>query len=313
MDKFNSYKSIPQKYTGSVVAIGNFDGVHLGHQKVFEVTKHIALEKKVPSSILTFEPHPRQYFSPESPSFRLISSETRTKLINDSDFDALFELPFDTNLASLSSSDFIQRVLYEGLRISHVVVGEDFRFGKGREGNTDQLTKMGESLDFKVTALPKLTESDLTYSSSAVRNALKEGNLEITRACLGRWHSVTGIVKEGSKVGRSIGFPTANMEFSGVVIPKYGIYSVFIEILTGKYKGNYQGASSIGIKPTFGNHNPNLETYIFDFDGDIYGEKISVSLVKFLRPEIKFDSIDNLIVQIKSDCRVSREYLAEIS
>ena len=313
MKKIDTYKSIPRKYTNSVVAIGNFDGIHRGHQKVFTVTRELAHKKGVPSSILTFEPHPRKYFSPESPPFQLVSSETRADLIKTCGFDVLFEITFDKNLANFSSTAFINQVLYQGLRVSHVVVGEDFRFGKGREGNTDQIIDHGNSLGFEVTVLSKLSKSDLTYSSSAVRNALREGNPELARDCLGRWHNVNGIVKEGLKVGRSIGYPTANLDFDGVVIPKYGVYSVLVEILTGKYRGHYQGAASIGTKPTFGNHSPNLETFIFDFDGDIYGEKIDVSLVKYLRPEIKFDSIEDLVSQMKSDCSISRKYLTGIS
>ena len=310
MKKFDTYKSIPKDYTRSVVAIGNFDGIHQGHQKVFAITRELATRKKVPSSILTFKPHPRMYFSPASPTFQLVTSETRAELISTYGFDVLFEIPFDNNLANLSAKGFVNQVLVEGLRVSQIVVGEDFRFGKGREGNTDQIIAQGHTHGFEVTVLPKLSKSDLTYSSSAVRSALSEGNPELARDCLGRWHKVTGIVEKGLQVGRNIGYPTANVEFRGVVIPRYGVYAVMVEILTGKYRGHYQGAASIGIKPTFGNFSPNLETFIFEFDGDIYGETIDVSLVKYLRPEIKFDSIDDLVAQMELDCSEARKSLA---
>ena len=313
MKRFDTFKFIPEDFNNSSVAIGNFDGIHLGHKKVFAVTRKIAQKTDVPSTILTFEPHPRQYFSPDSPPFRLVNSETRANLIEACGFDALFEIQFDKHLSNLSSEEFITQVLFEGLKVSHIVVGEDFRYGKKRQGDTDQLVHMGSSLGFEVTVLPKHSNSYLTYSSSTVRTALKDGNLRIARDCLDRWHSVEGVVKKGQKNGRSIGFPTANLDFDGVVIPKFGVYAVFVDILTGKYKGNYLGASSIGTKPTFGNFNPNLETYIFDFNGDIYGEHISISLVNYLRPEIKFDSIEDLVIQMKSDCQKSREYLAGVS
>lgn len=313
MKKFNSFEFIPREYANSVVAIGNFDGIHIGHQKVFGVTKELAFKKRVPSSILTFEPHPRVYFSPDSPSFQLVSSETRAKLIRANNFDVLFELPFDKKLANLSSSDFIHQVLNEGLQVSQVVVGEDFRFGKGREGTTNHIIELGISLGIEVTVLPKLSKSGLIYSSSVIREALREGNPELAKDYLGRWHSIIGKVQEGLKVGRSIGYPTANLEFDRLILPKFGVYSVLVEILTGKFKGYYQGAASIGTKPTIGNHSPNLETFIFDFEGDIYGEEISVSLIKYLRPEIKFDSIEDLVTQMKSDCREARNSLAGIS
>ncbi|MCY4307673.1 MAG: bifunctional riboflavin kinase/FAD synthetase [Rhodobacteraceae bacterium] len=313
MKRFDTFKFIPEEFNNSSVAIGNFDGIHLGHKKVFAVTRKIAQKTDVPSTILTFEPHPRQYFSPDSPPFRLVNSETRANLIEACGFDALFEIQFDKHLSNLSSEEFITQVLFEGLKVSHIVVGEDFRYGKKRQGDTDQLVHMGSSLGFEVTVLPKHSNSYLTYSSSTVRTALKDGNLRIARDCLDRWHSVEGVVKKGQKNGKSIGFPTANLDFDGVVIPKFGVYAVFVDILTGKYKGNYLGASSIGTKPTFGNFNPNLETYIFDFNGDIYGEHISISLVNYLRPEIKFDSIEDLVIQMKSDCQKSREYLAGVS
>ncbi|MCY3726968.1 MAG: bifunctional riboflavin kinase/FAD synthetase [Rhodobacteraceae bacterium] len=313
MKRFDTFKFIPEEFTNSAVAIGNFDGIHLGHKKVFSITREIAQKEGIPSAILTFEPHPRQYFSPDSPPFRLVTSETRANLIEACGFDALFEIQFDKHLSNLTSEEFITQVLLEGLKVSHVVVGEDFRYGKKRQGDTEQLVLMGSSLGFEVSVLPKHSNSYLTYSSSTVRTALKEGDLQVARDCLDRWHSVEGVVKKGQKNGKSIGFPTANLDFDGVVIPKFGVYAVFVDILTGKYRGNYLGASSIGTKPTFGNFNTNLETYIFDFKGDIYGEHISVSLVHYLRPEIKFDSVDDLVTQMKSDCQKSREYLASVS
>ncbi len=310
MKKFDTYQSVLPEHTKSVVAIGNFDGMHLGHRKVLSTARDIALNNKAPSSVLTFEPHPREYFAPSNPAFRLTTSETRAKLIKSCGFDALFEIPFNENLANLSADDFIKQVLYDGLQVSHVVVGDDFRFGKGRFGNTERLVDMGNLLGFEVTVLAKLTQSDLAFSSSAVREALSEGNLDLARAYLGRWHTITGIVKEGSKVGRNIGYPTANLDFEGVVVPKLGVYSVFVEVLTGNYKGHYMGAASIGTKPTFGDHGPNLETYIFDFDGDIYGKEISVSLVRYLRNEVKFKTIDDLVIQMKQDCELTLEHLA---
>jgi riboflavin kinase/FMN adenylyltransferase len=293
---------------GASVAIGNFDGVHLGHQHVLD----LARRDGAPLGVVTFEPHPRQFFAPDAPPFRLMNAEARAHRLDKLGVEVLAELSFDSRLAGLSAQAFARDVLTDGLGVSHVVVGADFCFGKGRTGTADMLRDMGREMGFDVTIAP-LLQGDLgAVSSTAIRNALSEGHPRDAAAMLGHWHRIEGPVLHGAKRGRQLGYPTANMELDGLHVPKPGVYAVLVDVLSGPYHGRYQGVANLGIRPMFERALPNLESHIFDFSGDLYEQHLSVGLVEHLRGEMKFDSLDALIVQMDRDSEQARAALARI-
>jgi len=295
---------------GASAAIGNFDGVHLGHQSVIDIARRKGIDLNCPLGVMTFEPHPRQYFAPDAPSFRLMNAEARAHRLEKLGVERLYQLNFNAALSSLSAEDFAREVIAKGFGLRHVVVGADFCFGKGRVGTVDMLSELGREFGFGVTAAPLISDEKGEYSSTNIRNALAEGRPEDAQHMLGHWHRIDGVVIGGDQRGRDLGFPTANLAIDGLHLPKFGVYAVLVDILDGPHKGHYHGAASIGLRPTFGGDKPNLEVYIFDFSGDIYGAEISVALVAFQRPELKFDTLDALILQIDEDCVESRKILA---
>ncbi len=310
MKHLKTYTGLNDDQKGAAVSIGNFDGVHLGHQSVLALTRVAAAELNAPQAVMTFEPHPRSYFAPDAPAFRLMNATAKAQRLNRLGVDILYELPFNKDFAALSADDFISEVLIKGLGVRHVTVGADFCFGKGRSGDPKLLKAAGGEFGFGVTTVPLVSDDQGDFSSTAIRECLSAGKpLEASRM-LGHWHRLEGRVEHGDKRGRTLGYPTANMALDGLHLPKFGIYAVLIDIETGAHKGRYRGAASLGVRPTFDKEIPNLETYIFDFDGDIYGEQISVALVDFLRPEAKFENVDELIVQMNADCDAARQKLA---
>lgn len=309
MKTFKTYTDIPPNSQGAVVAMGNFDGVHLGHQSVIALARAIAATTNAPLGIITFEPHPRQLFAPDAPAFRLMNAETRAHRINKLGIDALFEIPFNKALSQLTAEEFAHDVLANGLHIKHVIIGADFRFGKGREGDASMLCDLGQKLGFGVTVAPLISDEKGDYSSSAIREALSTGHPEDAARMLGHWHRIDGIVEKGDQRGRELGFPTANISLDDLHLPKFGVYAVFFDVLSGPHKGVYRGAASLGIRPTFGINKPNLETFLFDFSGDLYDASVSVALVAYQRPEEKFDNLEDLIKQMNIDCFEAREIL----
>jgi riboflavin kinase/FMN adenylyltransferase len=293
---------------GASVAMGNFDGVHLGHQSV------IALARRPDASlgIVTFEPHPRQFFAPDAPPFRLMNPEARANRLSKLGVQHLYELPFDTTLASLTPDAFARDVLAHGLGVSHVVVGADFCFGKGRTGTAADLQSLGQTHGFTTTIAPLLAVAGTEVSSTAIRTALTEGRPRDAAAMLGHWHRIEGEVIHGEKRGRELGYPTANMSVDGLHLPRLGVYAVKVDILTGPQTGSYMGAASLGVRPMFGVNRPNLETFLFDFKGDLYGQHLSIAFVDYLRPELKFDGLDALIAQMDADCRKARDILTAL-
>ncbi len=290
---------------GASVAMGNFDGVHLGHQAVINVAR----KARAPLGIVTFEPHPRQFFAPDAPPFRLMNAEARTHRLEKLGVAQLYELPFDATLAGMEAETFVADVLVAGLGIAHVTVGADFCFGKGRKGNVGTLRRAGHQHGFGVTIADLVAQDGEEISSTAIRAALSEGRPRDAARMLGHWHRIEGAVMHGDKRGKDLGFPTANMGVEGLHLPKRGIYAVKVDVLTGRHQGSYDGAASLGVRPMFGENQPNLETYIFDFDGDIYGEHLSIALIDYLRGEVKFDSLDELVAQMTADCDQAREIL----
>lgn len=292
---------------GASVALGNFDGVHLGHRSVID----LARRQDAPLGIVTFEPHPRQYFSPDAPAFRLMNSEARANRMEKLGVDILYELPFTAALAGMSAEAFATEVLAQGLGVSHVTVGADFCFGKGRSGTAETLRTLGDRLGFGVSIAPLLAIGTTEVSSTAIRRALTDGRPRDAARMLGHLHRIEGAVLHGEKRGRELGFPTANMAVEGLHLPRLGVYAVKVDILTGPDAGSYGGAASLGVRPMFGQNGPNLETHIFDFSGNLYGQHLSIALIDYLRPEMKFDGLPDLITQMDRDCARAREILAE--
>jgi riboflavin kinase/FMN adenylyltransferase len=262
--------------------------------------------------ILTFEPHPREYFAPDAPPFRLMGREARAHRLEKLGVERLYEINFNAALASLSPREFAQNVIRDGLGLAHVVVGADFCFGKGRAGNAADLQAFGAEMDFGVTIAQLLEGEAGQVSSTAIRRALSDGDPRIAAAMLGHWHRIDGPVVGGEQRGRTLGYPTANMSIEGLHPPKFGVYAVLVDVLDGPHKGQYHGAASLGLRPMFQGEVPNLETFIFDFSGDLYDAPLSVALVDYLRPEETFDSLDAFIAQMDADCARARDILAAL-
>lgn len=292
---------------GASVAMGNFDGVHRGHRSVIDLARGPA-----PLGVITFEPHPRQFFAPQSPAFRLMNAEARANRLARLGVQHLYQLPFDATLASLAPEGFVNDVLHQGLGISHVVVGADFCFGRGRAGNAQDLARLCAARGIRTTIAPLVADNGSEISSTNIRRALTEGRPRDAAAMLGHWHRVEGAVLHGQKRGRELGYPTANMSVDGLHLPKLGVYAVFVDILTGPHKGSFHGVASLGVRPMFGENRPNLETFIFDFKGDLYGQHLSVALVDYLRPELTFDGLPALITQMDADSAKARATLATL-
>ena len=307
MQIHQDFQWLDPKARGASVAMGNFDGVHLGHASVIDLARY-----RGPLGIITFEPHPRQFFAPDAPPFRLMNAEARANRLAKLGVEHLFQIPFNRALATLTPEDFAKTVLAEGLGISHVVVGTDFCFGKGRAGTAADLRALGQRFGFATTIAPLVQIAGREVSSTAIRQALTEGRPRDAADMLGHLHRIEGEVIHGEKRGRELGYPTANMALSGLHLPRFGVYAVKVDVLTGPHAGSYMGAASLGVRPMFNGEVPNLETFLLDFKGDLYGHHLSVALVEFLRPELKFDGLPALITQMDADCTKAREILSAL-
>lgn len=282
--------------------MGNFDGLHLGHQSVLD----LARRPDMPLGVVTFEPHPREVFAPDAPPFRLMNATSRAHRLEKLGVEYLYEIPFDRALADLTPQAFMDEVLIARLGIAHLVVGADFRFGKSRKGSTDTLSQA----PFALTIAPLLEGSDGAVSSTAIRTALSEGRPTDAAAMLGHWHRIEGVVEHGFKRGREMGFPTANISMAGLHLPAFGIYACRVDVRDGPHSGTYDAIASLGSRPTFGDNAPNLEVMLLDFSGDLYGEELSVALMHFQRPELKFDGMEPLIAQMHRDVEETRRLLS---
>ena len=291
---------------GASVAIGNFDGVHRGHQHVLALARRPGM----PLGVVTFEPHPRDYFAPDAPPFRLMNAEARADRLAKLGIDLLVELRFDARLAGLGARAFVREVLVDALGIGHAVVGADFHFGQGRGGNAGSLARMGAEMGFGVTVADLLEGADGAVSSTAIRAALSEGRPRDAARMLGHWHRIAGPVLHGEKRGRELGYPTANMALDGLHLPRPGVYAVTVEVRDGPHAGHYGGVANLGVRPMFELARPNLETFLFDFAGDLYGAHLSVGLVDYLRAEARFDGLPALIEQMHADSARARSLLA---
>lgn len=308
MQVITHWTGINPALRGASVALGNFDGVHRGHQAVIDAARRPDL----PLGVVTFEPHPREFFQPGQPGFRLMNAQTRRNRLARLGVERLYELPFDATLAGFTAEEFGAAVLGAGLGVGHVVVGADFCFGKGRLGTAETLVDLGQTLGFGVTVLPLLSEASGAISSTAIRSALGAGDLDAAAAMLGHRHRIDGPVLHGAKRGRELGYPTANMDVSGLHLPRLGVYAVKVQVLDGPFKGCHDGVASLGVRPMFGVNHPNFEVHIFNFAGDLYGAHLSVALVAFLRDEARFDGLDALITQMDADSARARAVLANV-
>jgi riboflavin kinase/FMN adenylyltransferase len=314
MQVIKGFEGLAASQRGASVALGNFDGVHRGHQALIAEAARAGSQIGAPTGIITFEPHPRRFFQPDAPPFRLTLAPEKARILAAHGVERIHELTFDAALAAMPAEAFIEQVLgggdRGGLGIRHLVIGEDFRFGKGRTGDASLLRNMSAPLGFTVWIQHILKGETGEYSSTAARIHLEEGRCDAAAAQLGRWHAVTGPVILGDQRGRDLGYPTANLAFGEQIIPRYGIYAARVEVLDGPHAGIHDGVASIGERPTFGVNAPNFEVHLFDFDGDLYGTEISAGLVSYLRGEERFDSADALIAQMDRDSALARTRLA---
>lgn len=287
-----------------IAAIGNFDGVHRGHRRLIDETIRFAGAHDAAPGAVMFDPHPRRFFQPDAPPFLLTTLPQRDRLLREAGVAATMVLPFDAALAASAPSDFVALVLRDRLGLAGVVAGADFRFGAKRSGDSAALAALGAAAGLKVAIVDILAENPQAekYGSSAAREALQRGDVERAAAILGRAWSVAGVVEEGRKVGRTLGFPTANMTLGPLIEPRRGVYATRVRI------GDVvcDAVSNFGRRPTFGDGAPLLETHLLDFDGDLYGREIEVAFVAFLREEMKFDGLDALKAQISRDCENAR-------
>jgi riboflavin kinase/FMN adenylyltransferase len=312
---FRHYQDIPEGFKGGVVAIGSFDGVHRGHQALMAEAKRLAAERNAIFGVLAFEPHPQEFFRPDAECFRLTPFRTKTRLIAGQGADAMFALPFDAAMAAKTPQEFILEVLVDGLGAGAVVVGSDFRFGKGRAGDTAVLAYMGEMEGLGVTIFPPVEdERHGKISSSRIRTALKEGRPEEAAQLLGHCWMIESRVEHGDGRGRTVGVPTANMHIDGYLAPAFGVYAVRGTVMDGDTPaGRYDGVASFGIRPMFEVARPLFETHLFDFSGDLYGRHLAVELVAYLRREEQFADLESLRRQIDADIEAARSALGRVA
>jgi len=289
------------------IAIGNFDGVHLGHQAVLEKCVEISKQKELKSTILTFEPHPRAFFNPSTPMQRLTLAHEKKQLLIDQAIDEVIILDFDAALSQLEAENFVLDVLFEKLNAREIFVGTDFHFGKGRKGDVSLLQRLAKPHNVIINAIDKLSnDQSIDISSSYIRNLLSTGCVKEANALLGRFWSFTSQVYHGDKRGRDLGYPTANLHLRKDMNLAFGIYAVRIQ-----YDGNiYGGVASYGRRPVFDNGEPLFEVHIFDFKSEIYGKTLKIELIDWQRPELDFDSVESLITQMDRDSDQARKTLA---
>ncbi|KCZ89410.1 riboflavin biosynthesis protein RibF [Hyphomonas johnsonii] len=304
MPVYADFRGLPERARGASIALGNFDGLHSGHRAVIEAARKAGQGR---FSVATFEPPPRAYFRPNDPPFRIFRPERRNACILAEGAEAVFELPFNGEMAAMTDEVFVRSVLVDGLGVSHVSVGFDFRFGRGRMGHAARLASLGRALGFGVSIVEEVLEHGSKASSTAIRQALMAGEPEVAAEILGDWWVADGIVEAGEKNGRKFGFPTANVPLNDLIHPRYGVYAVRARI-DGESQWR-DGVANFGRTPTTGLRDPLLETFIFDFDGDVYGKQLEVQLIAYLRPELKFDDTDAMIAQMHKDAALAKERL----
>jgi riboflavin kinase/FMN adenylyltransferase len=291
---------------GAIIALGNFDGFHKGHQTVAQTAIDWAKEEGRQAIIATFDPHPVRHFQPDAPPFRLTTLNQRERLFTAAGADAMLVFEFGAELAGTTAEDFVEKLMVERFGAAGIVTGEDFTFGKGRAGNIEVMKQLGEPLGLATKSVGPVSANDEVISSSRIRDALKAGDCETATKLLTRPFAIEGTVIHGDKNGRKLGYPTANIDIDHYLRPKYGIYAVKGRLPDGRV---VNGAANLGIRPTFDPPKELLEPYFFDFSEDLYGQVIEVELHHFLRGEKKFDELDDLMAQMEKDCAKARDML----
>ena len=303
IDKNDDLKSA----RGGVYALGNFDGVHLGHKEIISKVIDISKAKNIPSGVLIFDPHPRNYFNSNLDDFILSDINTRSYLLEKTKLDFLGILKFDDFMSNLSPREFIEKIIKIRVGVSHLIVGYNFKFGKNREGNVEVLSKICSEFNIDLTIIKQVKNMELTISSSKIREAIEELDFEKVKRIIGDYWKILGEVKQGDKRGREIGFPTANIMMNNLIKPDFGVYAVRIEY----NNDTFDGIANFGVRPTFDKKKslPLLEVHLFDFSDNLYGKEIVVSFVDFIRKEKKFNGLESLKYQIQLDISIARDLL----
>lgn len=307
MERLDGGSAIPPHLAGGIVALGNFDGFHLGHQAVIGRAVDQARAEGRPALVATFDPHPVRHFQPDAPPFRLTTLDQRERLFAAAGADGMIVFHFDGALAALEAEEFVRDRLVGLLRVGGVVTGEDFTFGHNKSGNAVTMAAFGARYGFTDATVGAVLLDGAPVSSSRIRDALREGNPREAARLLTRPWAIEGMVQHGDKLGREIGFPTANIDMGNYLRPAYGIYAVRGRLPDGRV---VDGAANLGIRPSFDPPKELLEPHFFDFRGDLYGQLIEVELIDYLRPETKFDTLEALVAQMEADCDRARTILA---
>jgi riboflavin kinase/FMN adenylyltransferase len=306
MERLTGGDRVPDSLRGGIIALGNFDGFHLGHQAVVGRAVDLARAEGRPAIVATFDPHPVHYFRPDVPPFRLTTLDQRERLFAGAGADAMLVLRFDDKLANVTAEEFVRDWLVGQTGTTGVVTGEDFTFGKGRQGSIATLENLGPPLGMACETVGPVSDADGAISSSRIRKALQAGDCTMATRLLTRPFAVRNIVQHGDKVGRELGYPTANVDMADYLRPRYGIYAVRGRLPDGRV---LDGVANLGIRPSFDPPKELLEPYFFDFEGDLYGMEVEVELIEFLRGEAKFDDMDLLKAQIAADCETAKAVL----
>jgi riboflavin kinase / FMN adenylyltransferase len=309
MIRLDHRQPLPETLRGAILALGNFDGFHQGHQAVVGAAIEWARREGRPAIVATFDPHPVRYFHPDADPFRLTTLDQRQELFAAAGADAMLVFHFDAEIAGMIAERWVREMIHGHLGIAGVTTGEDFVFGKDRSGNAQALRHFGEPLGISTHAVAGVSDEEGPISSSRIRAALKDGDCETATRLLTRPFAIRGLVQHGDKLGRTIGYPTANLPLDTYLRPHYGIYAVTGRLPDGRL---VQGAANLGVRPTFDPPKELLEPYFFDFSGDLYGREIEVAFHHFLRPEARFDSLDALTAQMERDCDEARRLLANV-
>lgn len=312
MRVFRHYQNLPRDVRGSAVAVGNFDGVHLGHRAVIAEAGRIARASGCPWSVLTLEPHPRSVFRPDAPPFRLTPLAVKARLIEAIGPDCVIVVPFDRAFSRVTAHDFVEQVLVGGLAARHVVCGHDFAFGHERAGGAEALLRLGDTFGFDFTCVQEVRDTDgEPYSSTRIRRFLSDGDARAAARLLGRPFEIEGTVVAGERRGRRLGFPTANIRLGDYLCPAHGVYAVrCLGAVPDRPAEAFPGVANLGIRPTFEGGEVLLEAHVFDFHGDVYGQTLRVQLIERLRAEKAFDSVDALRAQIREDSLRARQLLS---
>lgn len=306
MERLDGSAPVPPHLAGGIVALGNFDGFHLGHQAVVARAVERARAEGRPALVATFDPHPVRFFHPDTAPFRLSTLDQRERLFAAAGADAMVVFGFDAAFAALTAEAFVAERLVDRLRVAGVVTGEDFTFGKGKVGDAAGLAAFGHALGFTAETVGAVALAGETVSSTRIRDLLRAGDPAGAARLLTRPFAIQGVVQHGDKLGRTIGYPTANIDMGRYLRPAYGIYAVRGRLADGRV---LNGAANLGIRPQFEPPKELLEPYFFDFSGDLYGQTIEVELIEYLRAEAKFDSLDALMAQMDADCARARAIL----